>query len=109
MQLWVFFWILYLLGPLMAVAEHLTVGTLLAALPAWLRPIARTTYEWFGIWAPVVGGAMSAAYCLARLWGRRTREEIAAFSILIGIVLAISYFFLLLAGSLLDRLVSALR
>jgi len=33
-QLWVFFWILYLLGPLMAVAEHLTIGPLLATLPA---------------------------------------------------------------------------
>ena len=58
-QLWVFFWILYLLGPLMAVAAHLMIGTLLAALPAWLRPIARTTYEWFGIWAPAVGDRKS--------------------------------------------------
>lgn len=104
----VLFWVLYFLGPLTAAVEHLTTGTIVAALPPSLRPLIRTMTESFAIWAPVIGGAMGAAYCLARLCGRRFAEEVAAFTILIGIVLAMSYFLLLFAGCLVVWLVSAL-
>jgi small neutral amino acid transporter SnatA (MarC family) len=50
-----------------------------------------------------------AAYCLAILYGRRPNEEVLAFTILIGVVMVISYFVLLFAGCVVAWLVSTVR
>jgi nucleoside permease NupC len=59
----------------------------------------------FGVWGPLVFGAAGAAYVLAKLQGRKNREEVLAFTILMGVVLVSSYLFLLLAGHIVARLV----
>lgn len=103
----VLFWGLYFLGPLTAALAQEMTGRVLGALPAWLQTMIRTMNDPFAIWAPVLGGAMGAAYCLARVCGRRSSEEVLAFTILVGIVIVISYLLLLFAGCLVVWLVSA--
>jgi hypothetical protein len=109
-RLWmrVWFWAFYLLGPLTAVAAHAAMRGLPVALPAPLGALARMMDKVFGIWAPMFCGAMCAAYCLARLYGRRSNEEVMAFTILIGVVLTVSYFVLLFAACLVASLLFAL-
>ena len=87
----IWFWILFLLGPFLAVLAVPMVfsATATRAFPSWLQTVVRETGP-FSVLAPLIAAALGASFCLVRwrrretsLAGRITATILFAFGLLI--------------------------
>lgn len=88
-RLRIWFWILFLSGPLVAVLASVFRNQSVAVLPAWLQPFPATGMEgWLALPVCALGGG----FCIARLiYPRRRLGEQFVVAFALGLALMVAY------------------